>query len=412
MQIEKLSKKQGQVLRFIEQPESMLIADGSVRSGKTTVMTMAFIIWAMEYFDRTNFAICGKTVTSAERNIIKPVQQIENLPYLVQYRRSDRLLIVRCGKKVNYFYVFGGKDESSYALIQGITLAGVLFDEVALMPQSFVDQAIARTLTYQHAKLWFNCNPEHPRHWFYQNFILKPREDAIYLHFLMSDNPIMSKEEIDKAAKMFTGVFYQRYILGLWVRAEGIIFRLFADDPDVFFIEQDAVPPLRYIHIGVDFGGNKSGHAFVASGITRDWKLIVLRSQRLDAKGIDTDELIAALIKFADGIKTDYGYVDGIYCDSAEQTIINSIRNRAHYAVYNSLKNPIVDRIRATSLMMAAGRLKLIPGQCESLISALAEARWDDKQKDDVRLDDGTSDIDSLDAFEYSWEYYIRQLVG
>ncbi len=136
----------------------------------------------------------------------------------------------------------------------------------------------------------------------------------------------------------------------------------------------------------------------------------MLRSQRLDAKGIDTDELIAALIKFADGIKTDYGYVDGIYCDSAEQTIINSIRNRAHYAVYNSLKNPIVDRIRATSLMMATNRFQLVAGQCDSLEVALMEARWDDKQRDDVRLDDGTSDIDSLDAFEYSWEYYIGQL--
>ena len=174
MRISEFSPKQGEVLKFIFAPEGILVADGSVRSGKTTIMIMGFLIWAMEYFDRTNFAICGKTVTSAERNIIKPVQQIENLPYTMTYRRNERLLVVKCGRKENYFYVFGGKDESSYALIQGITLAGVLFDEVALMPQSFVDQAIARTLSVENAKIWFTCNPESRGMTFYKSWQEKP----------------------------------------------------------------------------------------------------------------------------------------------------------------------------------------------------------------------------------------------
>ena len=160
MRIDKFSAKQGEILRFIRSGSGALICDGAVRSGKTIVMTLAFIMWAMEYFDRTNFGVCGKTVTNAERNILKPLQAIEGLPYTMTYKLSNRCLTVRCGRRENYFYLFGGKDESSYMLIQGITLAGVLFDEVALMPQSFVDQAIARTLSYGNAKLCFQVLPQ------------------------------------------------------------------------------------------------------------------------------------------------------------------------------------------------------------------------------------------------------------
>ena len=171
MKIEKISKKQKEILKFAYSDEETLICDGAVRSGKTIMMITAFVIWATENFDRTNFAICGKTVSNAERNIVRPFQQIEDLPFTLNYKISTRMLTVKCGKKENYFYLFGGKDESSYALIQGLTLAGVLFDEVALMPQSFVDQAIARTLSFKNAKIWFNCNPESPNHWFYTEWI-------------------------------------------------------------------------------------------------------------------------------------------------------------------------------------------------------------------------------------------------
>ena len=171
MEISKFSNKQAEILKFAYSNEETIVCDGAVRSGKTIVMSLAFVLWAMETFDRTNFAICGKTVTNAERNILKPFQQIEGLPFALSYKVSTRMLTVKCGKKENYFYLFGGKDESSYALIQGLTLAGVLFDEVALMPQSFVDQAIARTLSYKNAKIWFNCNPESPNHWFYKEWI-------------------------------------------------------------------------------------------------------------------------------------------------------------------------------------------------------------------------------------------------
>ncbi len=419
MIIQQISPKQGKVLAFIEREESILIADGSVRSGKTTAMTMAFLIWAMEYFDRTNFAICGKTVTSAERNIIKPVQQIENLPYVMHYRRIERLLVVQCGKKENYFYVFGGKDESSYALIQGITLAGVLFDEVALMPRSFVDQAIARTLTFKDAKLWFNCNPEDPEHWFHQNFIQQKREDTIRLHFLMSDNPIMTEAEIEKASRMFTGVFFQRYILGLWVRAEGVIFRQFADNPSNWLIDElteSEMRSLRFITFGVDYGENKSHTVFVATGFNRNASSIyALAERKLDSKGIDPVAIENAFVDFVRDVMRLYPGVRLTYafCDHPE-TITNGINKRLQkerlpLVAVTARKEEINTRIYAQDKMLNLGIMK-IHKRCPMLVHSLSNQVWDEKKTGDVRLDNDPDIADIADAWEYSWQPFIDEI--
>lgn len=235
--ISKLSSKQKQIFKFVNSKSNYLICDGAVRSGKTVIMSIAFIIWAMEYFESCNFAICAKTVTNAERNVLKPLITSKELPYKMKYHRQERMLEVSMGTKVNRFYLFGGKDESSYMLIQGITLAGVLMDEVALMPRSFVEQAMARTLTYANAKIWFNCNPSNQLHWFNQEWIIptdKGEKNATHLHFLMTDNPILGEEEIKKTESMFSGVFFDRYILGLWCMAEGIIYDMFTNSSHVF----------------------------------------------------------------------------------------------------------------------------------------------------------------------------------
>ena len=412
MQIKRFSRKQGEILKFIGQDCPYLICDGAVRSGKTVVMALAFVLWAMTYFDRCNFAICAKTVQSAERNILRPFQALEGLPYSMSYKLSSRMLTVKCGPVENYFYLFGGKDESSYMLIQGITLAGVLLDEVALMPRSFVEQALARTLTYTNAKIWFNCNPEGPQHWFYQEWIQKAGEkDAKHLHFLMEDNPILTEKEIEKAAKMFSGVFYDRYILGRWVLAEGLIYRVFAEDEARYGIRRGDVPPLRYINIGVDFGGNKSNHAFVATGIDAQFKNVyVLKSWSLKAADTSVDYIVSKFAEFAKSIEEAYGFVDMVFADSAEQAIINTMRSRTGYNIRNSLKNQIIDRIRCEDILLGGERLKLVEGENEALANGLRGAVWDAKH-DGQRLDDGTSDIDVLDAFEYSWEYYKTRLI-
>ena len=208
-----------------------IICDGSVRSGKTVSMILGFVHWAMRFFDGKNFGICGKTISSTERNIILPLLNMPDITdyYSLQYIRGEnKRIIVRSGSHTNTFFIFGGKDESSYTLVQGITLSGVLFDEVALMPKSFVDQAVARTLSEPEARYWFNCNPESAEHWFYKEWICNTRQKkALHLHFTMQDNPILSPEQIADAERLYTGVFYNRYIKGLWCVAEGLIYPMF-----------------------------------------------------------------------------------------------------------------------------------------------------------------------------------------
>lgn len=393
-----------------------LICDGAVRSGKTSMMMVAFIEWAMNSFEGMNFGVCGKTVRSAERNIIMPLLQTSSMrkKYSIVYTRSVSLMTVARGGKTNHFYIFGGKDESSYMLIQGITLAGVLFDEVALMPQSFVEQAITRTLSIEDAKLWFNCNPESPRHWFYQEWILKASEhNAKHLHFLMDDNPGLSPKALERAKASFSGVFYDRYILGKWVVAEGAIYRIFADKPEAFLI--DTSPEIAFSTIGVDFGGNQSGHAFQCTGFQPNLRGIVTLDEYYTKDEIAPDELERRFVAFVKRQISAGHNVTEIYADSAEQVLIRGLRNALMAAgigipIRNAIKGPIVDRIRLYTMLMGAGRYKVIR-QCTHTTEAFATALWDPKEQDDTRLDDGSTNIDTLDAAEYSVEKYQKQLI-
>ena len=221
-----ISEKQKKILAFPYSNYDALICDGAVRSGKTSIMMWAFVDWAMREFSGQRFGICGKTVDSASKNIIVPFisMSLAKQRYTLRWRRSDKILEVSRGPVKNYFEVFGGKDESSFMLIQGRTLAGVLLDEVALMPESFFNQALARC-SVDGAKLWFSCNPDNPQHWFYTNWIKKRKErNALYLHFEMTDNPSLSEKTLERYKTQYTGVFYDRYVRGLWVAAEGLIY--------------------------------------------------------------------------------------------------------------------------------------------------------------------------------------------
>lgn len=218
-----------------------IIADGSIRSGKTISMAPSFIFWAMDTFDGMDFALCGKTVGSLRRNVTNNLKkQIgQRRGWKIEEKRADNLIIVTHMGKVNRFYLFGGKDEASQDLIQGMTLAGIFFDEVALMPESFVDQATGRC-SVDGSKYWFNCNPAGPMHWFKKNWIDKCREkNLLYLHFTMEDNLSLSEKIRKRYESMYTGVFFQRYIRGLWVAAEGLIFDMFQKERHVIQKEPD-----------------------------------------------------------------------------------------------------------------------------------------------------------------------------
>ena len=409
MRIKTLSEKQRQIFRFAQSADYALICDGAVRSGKTVAMLAAFMLWAMGNFNNTNFALCGKTVQATERNLLNPLRQIQGLPYRYKYKISTKTLTVTCGGVENVFYLFGGKDESSYALIQGLTLAGVLFDEVALMPRSFVEQAIARTLSYAEAKLWFNCNPDSPTHWFYQEWIQTPRTGVRHIHFLMRDNPILTEKEIEKAAMMFSGVFYDKYIKGLWVRAEGIVFPDFANNPEKYIVQASEVPKrFRWVDCGFDIGGNNSAYAMTCSAMGYDGVLYVLAAKKRQAQDLPMEEVEQYAFGFIDDTEAKFGVrIHNVNTDHSD-VIINTL-NEKRYIFGKTYKPPLEDRPFQISRLMALGRLKLAGDACGALIDELSNVVFDDKNEKPVILDDGSMQIDTVDSFVYSlagnWNY-------
>lgn len=416
-----ISPKQAKILAFPYSKYDALICDGAVRSGKTSIMMWAFVRWAMENFSGQRFGVCGRTVDSCTKNIIVPftAMSLAKERYIIRWRRGDKVMEVRRGAVTNYFEVFGGKDEASYTLIQGRTLAGVLLDEVVLMPRSFVEQALARC-SVDGAKLWFSCNPGSPHHWFYQEWIKRSRErNALYLHFEMTDNPGLSKRTLERYENMYAGIFYDRYVRGLWVAAEGIVYKDFANDTEKYLIGD----PLEWakqngtsfsiISIGVDFGGTKSATKFQTTGITKDFRVVALEEEYIKNEEIDPDALNRRFATFCQLITSKYGYSQ-TRADSAETVLIRGLDHTAQKLrlgtqVKNALKMQITDRIRLVVLLMKQGRFK-VSRNCPHLIDALQSAIYDPDKFEDERLDDGTSDIDSLDAFEYSIEPYYKDL--
>ena len=255
MKYQRLSTRQNLAMTWWNRPGfevyDGIICDGSIRSGKTVAMTVGFIMWAMTRFDGCNFAICGKTIESLRRNVTS------NLPvwlagvFSFKEHRTENKIVVSANGKSNSFYLFGGKDESSAALIQGITLAGILLDEVALMPESFVNQATARC-SVEGAKLWFNCNPEGPSHWFYTKWVLEAsKRKMLHLHFTMDDNLSLSASVKARYESLYSGVFYDRFIRGLWVVAEGLIYTMFNKD---FHVVPSVPRPYEKYVMSCDYG--------------------------------------------------------------------------------------------------------------------------------------------------------------
>lgn len=414
------SKKQRKVLNWWCRSSPVrdfngIIADGAIRSGKSVAMSLGFVIWAMSEFESCNFAMCGKTIGSFRRNVLFWLKlMLRSRGYSVSEQRTENLVIVRRGSTENYFYVFGGKDERSQDLIQGITLAGVFFDEVALMPESFVNQATGRC-SVDGSKFWFNCNPGSPAHWFKTGWIDKRADKRLlYLHFTMDDNLSLSEAVKGRYRGMYTGVFFKRYILGEWKSADGVIYRQFADDPERFIL--DEVPADIIIGtMGLDFGGNGSAHAGCLVGITRGYRSIVILGEYYRKEVIDPGTLTDDVCGFVQRSQAQVR-ATSIWCDSAETTLIKGIRTEVFarhipVEVRNARKGEIIDRIRLCDMLMSQGRF-FIMRRCRHTIAALSEAVWDGKSPTkDKRLDDGSTNIDSLDALEYALEPHANRLI-
>lgn len=375
-----------------------IICDGSVRSGKTVSMIIGFVHWAMRFFDGKNFGICGKTVSSTERNIITPLLSMVDITdyYDVTYRRGDSLLTIRDGEKVNRFYVFGGKDESSYTLIQGITLSGVLFDEVALMPQSFVDQAIARTLSEQDARHWFNCNPESSEHWFYKEWICNTRQKkAIHLHFTMQDNPILSPAQIADAEALYSGVFYDRYIRGLWCVAEGLIYPQFDKEKHILHNYKPSQNAIYYISI--DYG--TVNPTSIGLWVLEDNFAVRIKEAYYNARETGhrhTDEQhYQTLEQLADGYP-----IQQVLVDPSAASFIECIRSHRKFNV-RSAKNSVLDGVRLTGSLLEQGRL-LFSDTCTDIIREFGLYRWDESKTEDTVIKENDHAMDDMRYFCYT----------
>ena len=377
-QFKPFSKKQRKVLNWwcddspVKEKDG-IIADGAIRSGKTVCMSLSFVLWAMTRFNGQNFGMCGKTIGSFRRNVLFWLKlMLRSRGYTVVDHRADNLVVVSKAETTNYFYIFGGKDERSQDLIQGITLAGVFFDEVALMPESFVNQATGRC-SVDGSKYWFNCNPDGPYHWFKANWIDKQKEkNLLYLHFTMDDNLSLSEKIKERYRSMYTGVFFKRYILGLWAMAEGIIYDMFDSEKHVKKDMPQLYPNGRYV--SVDYGTqNATVFLLWAKEIDNRWYCIreYYYSGRDKGKQKTDAEYVKDMKEFLSGER-----VKAIIVDPSAASFIAALR-KAGFPVLKA-KNDVEDGIRLVGTLLNQGRI-LFSSLCVNTIMEFASYIWDKK---------------------------------
>lgn len=372
---QKPSKRQLLSMLWWQQPKfkdrDALICDGSIRAGKTVFMSVGFILWAMRTFSDQKFAICGKTVESLRRNII--INLRDWVPYdldIVERRAENKLIISDGNGRENVFFMFGGKDESSYALIQGMTLAGVLMDEVALMPRSFVEQALARC-SVPGSKFWFNCNPAGPEHWFYKEWVCKIKErNALHLHFTMRDNPSLAPRIRQRYESMYSGVFYDRYILGRWVAAEGLIYPMF--NAETHTTEKSSKDGLFYLSL--DYGTinpTAMGLWRIMDG-TATMEREYYHDSRETQKQKTDEEYYADLEEFVGETP-----IERIIIDPSAASFKECIKRHGKFKVMDA-DNSVIDGIRFTGAMIKQGKV-IIHKSCKHTLREFSAYVWDEK---------------------------------
>lgn len=402
--------KQNELVRTFKQDKlkRLNVLEGSVRSGKTWISLILWAFWVASRPPDYLYMMCAKSLQTLKRNCLLPLQGLvgeKNFAFSIDKKEG-----VLFGRKI---MLEGANDRKSEGKIRGSTLGGAYCDELTLFPKDFFTMLLSR-LSEPGAKLIATTNPDVPTHWLLKEYLTNEKLDLFRMFFHIDDNTTLDKKYVASLKKEYTGVYYDRFILGKWVVANGAIYKVFSDSPTAFYAED--LPHFDYINVGLDFGGNGSQHALCASGIPHDMRrLYVLKTERIPAADMTPQALYKRVYDFCAEIKEKYGTISAMYADSAEQTLIAGLRQALKplgVIVKNSQKREINDRIRATTMLMGGGRFYMIAAECQSLIDAFQGAVWDDKSiGKEVRLDDGTSDIDTLDAFEYSFERYIPQLI-
>ncbi len=345
-----------------------IVCDGAVRSGKTMAMSLSFFLWASSCFDGRRFGICGKTIASVRRNVLSEIlPQLKRLGASWKEKRTENLLLLRFMGHENAFYLFGGRDESSAGLIQGITFAGILMDEVALMPQSFVEQACARC-SVAGSRLWFNCNPAGPSHWFYRTWILEAeKRSCLRLHFTMEDNPSLTEAIRKRYQRLYTGVFYRRFVLGQWVQAEGRVYDFF--EPDM--VASAPAEPMERYYISCDYGTvnpTSMGLWGLKAGVWYRIKEFYF-SSRSQMRQLTDEEYALALSNLAGNRP-----ITAVIVDPSAASFIEVLR-RKQWRVQKA-KNDVLGGIRLTADALKKGKIVICQG-CEDCLRELDTYVWD-----------------------------------
>ena len=400
MKWNKLSRKQLQLLTWW-MPNSPfknangVIAEGAIRSGKTTVGSLSYILWSMSTFKNQQFIISGKTIGSLRRNVITPLKDILYARgYSVFERKNDNVLVVSDGKVRNTYFLFGGRDERSQDLVQGITAAGAFLDEVALMPQSFVEQVLARC-SVEGSKLWFNCNPEGPSHWFYINHVLKYKEHKyVRIHFNIEDNLSLSEDIVERYKNTFTGIFYERFILGKWAFADGVIYDCYTEAKNTYTeANKKDVLPISILENDIINGGTpfygcdygiynpqvflegykirKPGDRIPYFYIENEYYYDGRKSMKQKTDG----EYVSDFISFVDSKRYKQ-----VIIDPSASSLIAAMRSEGIEVM--KAKNDVNDGIRIVYELMASGHILINKDKCPKLISELGLYIWNDKKTD------------------------------
>ena len=394
MRYQRLSNRQKLAMLWWNTPKFKdrdgIIGDGSIRSGKTVSMTVGFVLWAMCTFRGQTFAICGKTIESLRRNIIVHMRDWVPSDLQITERRADNKLIISdgCGNE-NTFYLFGGRDESSYTLVQGITLVGALLDEVALMPRSFVEQVMSRC-SVEGSRLWFNCNQEGQEHWVDKEWVLKCKEkNMLHIHFTMADNLTMAESIRARYENQFSGVFYRRYILGEWCAAEGLVYDFFGEGQLT-----DEEPKTGEYTISVDYGTLNpfSAGLWCWDGKTATRINEFYYSGRDEKRQKTDEEYYQDLEALAGDLPIRY-----VVVDPSAASFIECIRRHGRFSVRKA-NNEVLDGIRLTSRLLKSGRMK-IHRRCKDARREFGLYRWDEKQTTDKPIKENDHAMDEIRYF-------------
>lgn len=407
MMYEKLSPKQLKSMLWWAQTDSKnydaIVCDGSVRSGKTMSMTVGFVLWSMKNFNNENFAFCGKTIDSLKRNVITPMQKwLEGVVKIKVNLSRNFLDISTCGH-TNRYYFFGGKDESSYQLIQGITLAGVLLDEVALMPRSFVEQALARC-SVTGSKMWFNCNPDSSEHWFFKEWVDENSEktaekNRLHLHFTMDDNFSLSDEVKQRYERMYSGVFYDRYIRGLWVLAEGLVYGA-VFDKSRHILENHTPSNQAFYYISCDYG--TLNPCSMGLWALEKGKAVRLKEYYYDGRQKSVqktdEEYYSELERLAEGYNIQH-----VIVDPSASSFITTIKKHGKFRVRKA-NNSVIDGIRNTMTLLENDRI-FICECCKDIIIEFSLYRWDEKSIKDAVIKENDHAMDDM-------RYFVNTAMG